>query len=126
MADYLKNSTAKPLLSYLDGSVPRQLAAHFGNHLQGLPKHHKFEIIIMIATVGNHDTNPEFEESWGNYSLQQACNEVGIFLSLHDYGIPLIQVLDSLIWDEQLALCQFLIDNLRHNQHPTGGATYTT
>ncbi|NEP56840.1 MAG: hypothetical protein F6K31_07410 [Symploca sp. SIO2G7] len=108
--------TAKPLLHYLDGGVPRQLAAHFGDYLEGLPKYQKFDIIRLVADVGSNDTDPFYDHFEGNYDLIASSENQGIILKEEEYGIPLLSMLNSLGEDELLALCAFLVDDLRHSQ----------
>jgi hypothetical protein len=110
-------TSAKPVTYYVDSPIVRQLCEVFGDYLQSLPKYEKFNILMVVGAIGHHDTDPTFEQYWGDYNVPAACEDHAIFIDWYEeYPIPLKPILDQMSADELLALCEFLTIDLRTTQ----------
>ena len=111
-------TSAKPLHYYVSGQGADVLAQTFGSYLENLPKHEKFNLLMVVGAIGSHDTDPTFEQYWGDYDVESACTDHAIFIDFEDtYPIPLKDILDGMSADELLGLTQFLVADLRYTQH---------
>lgn len=107
-------TSAKPVTYYADSPNIRQLCQAFGDYLQAMPKYEKFNILMVVGALGHHDSDPSFEQYWGDYNVQAAHEDHAIFIDWHEeYSIDLKQVLDQMSADELLGLVEFLAVDLR-------------
>lgn len=106
--------TGKPLTYYVDSPPVRQLSRHFGSHLERLPQHHLWDIVLAIAAFFNNQTHPLIKENakWEYGNIHRICESFDIDFDNADYSQYLEASLAEMSLDELRGLNCFLGNRL--------------
>lgn len=106
-------TSAKPLNYYTDSLGAWKLSEMYGTHLQRLPQHDKFAILMLVGAIGSVYTDPRFEGEYTDespYQCENAHQDHSIWLDTDEQIIW--EILDKMNRRELLGLAQFLTIDL--------------
>lgn len=109
----MPSTAVKPLTFYTDGTSTQSLVQRYGPRLEQIPRHDKYNLLMLVACIGEAHTNPtyDFDLETDRYPAISAHEEHSIWLDTDQEVI--FELIDELGGGELLGLAQFLVIDLK-------------